>query len=69
MSVLVWIEQSKGAAVASSWEVLGQGRVLANALGTKLVAAVIGSDTAKSAEGGAQVRRRYRVDVDQPCAG
>jgi electron transfer flavoprotein alpha subunit len=59
MSVLVWIEQSKGVAVASSWEVLGQGRVLANGLGTKLVAAVIGDDTAKSAE----AARTYGADT------
>jgi len=50
MSVLVWIEQSKSGPVASSWEVLGQGRLLANALGTTLVAAVIGGDTTTTAE-------------------
>ena len=50
MSVLVWIEQSKSGPVANSWEVLGQGRLLADALGTQLVAAVVGADTAKTAE-------------------
>jgi electron transfer flavoprotein alpha subunit len=50
MSVLVWIEQSKNGPVANSWEVLGQGRLLADALGTQLVAAVVGADTAKAAE-------------------
>ena len=49
MSVLVWIELSKSGPVANSWEVLGQGRLLADAMGVKLVAAVIGSDTAKTA--------------------
>lgn len=49
MSVLVWIELSKSGPVANSWEVLGQGKLLADALGVKLVAAVIGSDTAKTA--------------------
>jgi electron transfer flavoprotein alpha subunit len=44
MSVLVWIEQTNGAAVANSWEVLGKGRELADALGAPLVAAVIGSN-------------------------
>lgn len=50
MSVLVWIEQSQSGPLANSWEVLGQGRKLADALGTSLVAAVIGSDTAATAE-------------------
>lgn len=50
MSVLVWIEQSKNGPVANSWEVLGQGRLLADALGTQLVAAVVGADTTKAAE-------------------
>jgi electron transfer flavoprotein alpha subunit len=50
MSVLVWIEQAKSGPVANSWEVLGAGRKLADALGTSLVAAVIGSDTAAVAE-------------------
>ena len=35
MSVLVWIEQSKGGAVANAWEVLGKGRQLADALAHK----------------------------------
>jgi len=42
MSVLVWIEQKNGRAVSSSWEVLGKARELANDLGTKLVALVMG---------------------------
>ena len=46
MSVLVWIEQTKNGPVANSWEVMGKGRQLANELGTKLVAAVIGAETA-----------------------
>ncbi|MBK8047703.1 MAG: electron transfer flavoprotein subunit alpha/FixB family protein [Anaerolineales bacterium] len=50
MSVLVWVEQTKSGPVASSWEVLGKGRQLADALGTQLVAAVIGGETAKTAE-------------------
>ncbi len=50
MSVLVWIEQSKGGAVANAWEVLGKGRQLADALGTQLVAAVIGSDVDAAAQ-------------------
>ena len=49
MSVLVWIEQSKSGVVANSWEVLGAGRKVADALGTSLVAAVIGGDTAAAA--------------------
>ena len=50
MSVLVWIEQTKSGAVANAWEVLGQGRQLADALGTQLVAAIIGSDVDASAQ-------------------
>jgi electron transfer flavoprotein alpha subunit len=58
MSVLVWIEQSKSGPVANSWEVLGAGRKLADALGTTLVAAVIGGDTAATAE----AARTYGAD-------
>lgn len=49
MSILVWIEQNNGQAVASSWEVLGKGQQLAQALGTPLVALVLGADTAETA--------------------
>jgi electron transfer flavoprotein alpha subunit len=59
MSVLVWIEQSQGSALANSWEVLGAGRKLADSLGTPLVAAVIGSDTAAVAE----TARTYGADT------
>ncbi len=46
MSVFVWIEQTGRGPLANSWEILGKGRELADALGTDLVAAVIGGDTA-----------------------
>ena len=59
MSVLVWIEQAQGSALANSWEVLGAGRKLADSLGTPLVAAVIGSDTAAVAE----TARTYGADT------
>ena len=49
MSVLVWIEQKNNQAVTSSWEVLGKGRDLANALGTSLVALVMGAETQATA--------------------
>jgi electron transfer flavoprotein alpha subunit len=49
MSVLVWIEQKNGAAVASSWEVLGKARELAGALGTQLGALVMGESTETTA--------------------
>ena len=45
MSVLVWVEQKNGQAIASSWEVMGKARELADALGTKLVALVMGGST------------------------
>jgi hypothetical protein len=50
MSVLVWIEQDHSGALANSWEVLGKAANWPIALGTPLVAAVIGSDTAAVAE-------------------
>lgn len=50
MSVLVWIEQANGHAVASSVEVLGKGRQIADEIGLPLAAAVIGADTAAVAE-------------------
>ena len=59
MSVLVWIEQSQGSALANSWEVLGAGRKLADSLGAPLVAAVIGSDVAAIAE----TARTYGADT------
>ncbi len=49
MSVLVWIEQANGNAVASSWEVLGKGQQLAQALGVPLIALVLGDETAATA--------------------
>lgn len=58
MSVLVWIEQSQGSALANSWEVLGAGRKLADSLGAPLVAAVIGSDVTAIAE----AARTYGAD-------
>ncbi len=50
MSVLVWIEQSKNSPLASGIEALGAGRKVATDLGTTLVAAVIGAETAQAAE-------------------
>ncbi len=42
MSVLVWVEQYKGAAIPISWEVMGKARELADSLDGKLVAMVAG---------------------------
>ncbi|MEZ4862758.1 MAG: electron transfer flavoprotein subunit alpha/FixB family protein [Caldilineaceae bacterium] len=50
MSVLVWIEQTNHQPVASCWEVLGKGRELAGALGSSLVAVVLGAETDATAE-------------------
>jgi electron transfer flavoprotein alpha subunit len=50
MSILVWIEQNEGRAVASCWEVLGKGRELAQQLNTPLIALVMGSETGAVAE-------------------
>jgi len=49
MSVLVWIEQANGAPVASSLEVLGKARALAQELGAPLAAVVAGAETASAA--------------------
>jgi electron transfer flavoprotein alpha subunit len=52
MSVLVWIEQHPGGdqgALASSWEALGQGKVIAQSLGLPLIATVMGAETATTA--------------------
>lgn len=43
MSVLVYVEQFSGKAASVSWEVLGKARELANQLGSKLAAVVIGN--------------------------
>jgi len=59
MSILVWIEQKNNGAVASCWEVVGKGRELADALGTSLVALVMGSATDESAQ------RSLTYGVDQ----
>jgi electron transfer flavoprotein alpha subunit len=45
MSVLVWIEQANGKAMATSWEVVGKARDLAAALGAPLAAVVMGDAT------------------------
>lgn len=58
MSVLVWVEQKNGQAIASSWEVMGKARELADALGTKLVALVMGEST----EAMAQAAGAYGAD-------
>ncbi|GAB4573261.1 MAG: electron transfer flavoprotein subunit alpha/FixB family protein [Anaerolineae bacterium] len=42
MSVYVWIEQFNGKAAPASWEALGKGRELADALGGSLTALVFG---------------------------
>ncbi|CAN5861067.1 electron transfer flavoprotein subunit alpha/FixB family protein [soil metagenome] len=59
MSVLVWIEQLNGQAVASSWEVLGKARQVADELGAPLVAVAMGSDITATAE----LARQYGADL------
>lgn len=77
MTVLVWIEQNEGEAVASCWEVLGKASELAAQMGGEAVALIVGNgishlaETAQSygankvflAEG--EVLERYRL---QPYA-
>ncbi len=50
MSVLVYIEHSRSRVVASSWEVLGKAREIADDLNTTLAAVVIGAETAAVVE-------------------
>src|SRR5829696_2081466 len=50
MSVLVWVEQKNGQALASSWEVLGKAREIAGTLGTKVVVLVMGDESAATAQ-------------------
>jgi len=59
MSVLVWIEQMNGRALASSWEVLGKARQVADEIGVPLVALVMGAETTASAE----AARQYGADL------
>lgn len=54
MTVLVWIEQKNNEAVASSWEVLGKAREVADTLGMPLVAGVLGDSTENVAQAAAQ---------------
>jgi len=42
--VWVWVEQFQGRAASISWEMMGQGRILADRLGTTLTACVLGED-------------------------
>ncbi|MEZ4556602.1 MAG: hypothetical protein R2854_09190 [Caldilineaceae bacterium] len=59
MSVLVWIEQSQGQPVASSLEVAGKARALAEELGTTLAAVVMEAETADVAA----AAQTYGVDT------
>ena len=43
-AVYVWVEQFRGQAVPVSWEALGKGREIADALGAELAALVFGQD-------------------------
>lgn len=64
--VWVWVEQFKGEACSISWEMMGQGRKIADALGTTLTACVLGHQ----AEHIAQEAIQYGADrvflVDDP---
>ncbi|MBC7237440.1 MAG: electron transfer flavoprotein subunit alpha [Chloroflexi bacterium] len=48
--VWVWVEQFNGQASSISWEMMGQGRILADQLGTPLTACVLGYRVQKVAE-------------------
>lgn len=59
MAVLVWIEQMNSHALASSWEVLGKARQVADEIGAPLVALVMGAETTTVAE----AARQYGADL------
>ncbi len=48
--VWVWVEQHRGCAAGISWEMMGQGRLLADQLGTELTACLFGHSVASVAE-------------------
>lgn len=48
--VWVWVEQFQGEACSISWEMMGQGRIIADQLGTQLTACVLGHNVRKIAE-------------------
>jgi electron transfer flavoprotein alpha subunit/NAD-dependent dihydropyrimidine dehydrogenase PreA subunit len=48
--VWVWVEQFRGQAAGVSWEMMGQGRILADRLGTTLSACVLGENVAEVAK-------------------
>lgn len=48
--VWVWVEQFQGRAASISWEMMGQGRILADQLGTTLTACVLGENMAETAQ-------------------
>ncbi|GAB4506003.1 MAG: electron transfer flavoprotein subunit alpha [Anaerolineales bacterium] len=67
--VWVWVEQFRGEACSISWEMMGQGRRIADSLGTTLTACVLGHNV----EGIAQQAIYYGADrvflVDDPSLG
>ncbi len=67
--VWVWVEQFRGEACSISWEMMGQGRRIADSLGTTLTACVLGHKV----EGIAQQAIYYGADrvflVDDPSLG
>jgi len=67
--VWVWVEQFRGEACSISWEMMGQGRKIADALGTTLSACILGHN----ADHIAQQAITYGADsvflVDDPTVG
>lgn len=65
MSVLVLVEQSQGAPISGSLEVLGKGREVADALGTSLDALVLGAEV----DSAAATVQQYGTDTVYTIAG
>lgn len=69
MTVLVWIEQNNGQALASSWEVLGKARELAAELGIKVVALVMGQETEAAAQAAGGYGAELVYAIPDPLLG
>lgn len=65
--VWVWVEQFRGEACSISWEMMGQGRKIADALGTTLTACVLGHQVEHIAQEAIQYGADRVFLVDDPA--
>ena len=64
--VWVFVEQTEGEPAKVSWELLGKGRELADALGVELCAVVIGENVEHLCQRGLRLRRRQGLSASTP---